>query len=244
MKTTNFSKFLALAFAASTLFLTSCATDPEVVVPVVKEYAKVMLYHGATDAGAVSLQINGVTKNTDSLKYGSATAYNQAELAAGKKTVVSVIGAKSGAKIALDSLLMNKDIGYSYFVYQENDAAKTVSMFKSVDDLALPVAGKGRLRLVHLIPDVQVGVDVELGTTGGVATANSNFKNVKFKDIGNFLDIAAGTYDVYVKLTGTTQVLTKASITIADGKLYTLVARGYLNAIAPRGGALTVINNN
>ena len=244
MKTMNFSKFLTLAFAATTLFLTSCAKDPEVVVPVVKEYAKVMLFHGATDAGAVNLQINGVTKNLDSLKYGSATAYNQAELTAGKKTAVVVLGAKSGAKIATDSLLMNKDIGYSYFIYQENDAPKTVSVFKSVDNLALPVAGKGRLRLVHLIPDVQVGVDIELGPTTGVATDSSSFKNVKFKDISNFVDVAAGSYKIYVKLTGTRQVLTQSTITIADGKLYTLVARGYLNAIAPRGGALTVINNN
>ena len=246
MKTMNFSKFLTLAFAATTLFLTSCAKDPEVVVPVVKEYAKVMLFHGATDAGAVNLQINGVTKNLDSLKYGSATAYNQAELTAGKKTAVVVLGAKSGAKIATDSLLMNKDIGYSYFIYQENDAPKTVTVFKSVDDLALPVAGKGRLRLVHLIPDLQVGVDVELVAPGALATTNSQFKNVKFKDISNFLDVAAGTYDVKVKLTGTTQLLLSVpiSITVADGKLYTVVARGYANAVAPRGGTLTVINNN
>jgi hypothetical protein len=246
MKTTNFSKFLALAFAAYTLFFTSCTPDTEVVTPVAKDYAKVMLFHGATDAGAVNLQINSVTKNTDSLKYGSATTYNQVELAAGKKTVVSILGAKSGAKIATDSLLMNKDIGYSYFVYQENDAAKSVSYFKSVDDLALPVAGKGRLRLVHLIPDLQVGVDVELVAVGAVATTNSNFKNVKFKDLSNFVDVAAGSYDVKVKLTGTTQLLLSApfSITIADGKLYTVVARGYSNAIAPRGGTLTVINNN
>lgn len=246
MKKMNFSKLLTLAFAASTLFLTSCVKDPDVVVPVVKEYAKVMLFHGATDAGAVNLQINSVTKNVDSLKYGSATTYNQVELAAGKKTVITALGAKSGAKIATDSLLMNKDIGYSYFVYQENDAAKTVSMFKSVDDLALPVAGKGRLRLVHLIPDLQVGVDVELVAPGAIATINSQFKNVKFKDLSNFLDVAAGSYDVKVKLTGTTQLLISVpiSITVADGKLYTIVARGYSNAIAPRGGTLTVINNN
>ncbi|MDZ7880752.1 MAG: DUF4397 domain-containing protein [Saprospiraceae bacterium] len=235
-----------MAFAASTLFLTSCVKDPEVIVPVVKDYAKVMLFHGATDASAVNLQINGVTKNSDSLKYGSATAYNQVELTAGKKTVVGAFSAKSSAKIATDSLLMNKDIGYSYFVYQENDAAKTVSMFKSVDDLALPVAGKGRVRLVHLIPDLQVAVDVELVAPGGLATTNSQFKNVKFKDLSNFLDVAAGSYEVKVKLTGTTQLLLSApiSITIADGKLYTVIARGYANAIAPRGGTLTVINNN
>jgi hypothetical protein len=244
MKTTNFSKFLALAFGAASLLLTSCGADPAVVTPVVKEYAKVMLVHAATDAAAVNLQIDGATKG-DSVKYGTATAYNQVELT-GKKIVVTALGAKSGAKIAVDSILMNKDIGYSYFVYQENDAAKTVSMIKSVDNLALPVAGKGRLRLVHLIPDLQVGVDVELVATNGSATNRSDFSNVKFKDIANFIDVAAGTYDVKVKLTGTTQLLITSpiSITIADGKLYTVVARGYANSVAPRGGTLSVINNN
>jgi Domain of unknown function (DUF4397) len=238
------SKFLALAFAATSLLLTSCGKDPVTTTPVVKEYAKVMLVHAATDASAVNLQIDGVTKG-DSVKYGTATAYNQAELT-GKKIVVSALGAKTGAKIAVDSLLMNKDIGYSYFVYQENDAAKTVNMIKSVDNLALPVAGKGRVRLVHLIPDLQIGVDVELVATNGSATTRSDFSNVKFKDIANFVDVAAGTYDVKVKLTGTTQLLITApiSITIADGKLYTVVARGYANSVAPRGGTLSVINNN
>ncbi len=238
------SKFLALAFAATSLLLTSCGKDTVTTTPVVKEYAKVMLVHAATDAAAVNLQIDGATKG-DSVKYGTATAYNQVELT-GKKIVVGALGAKSGAKIAIDSLLMNKDIGYSYFVYQENDAAKTVNMIKSVDNLALPVAGKGRVRLVHLIPDLQVGVDIELVATNGSATTRSDFSNVKFKDIANFIDVAAGTYDVKVKLTGTTQLLITApiSITIADGKLYTVVARGYANSVAPRGGTLSVINNN
>ncbi len=245
MKITNFSKFLSVAFAASTLFLTSCGTDTPTPTPVVKEYAKVMLFHGATDATAVNLQIDGTTKG-DSVKYGVATAYNQVELTAGKKVIVSSLVAKSGVKIATDSLLMNKDVGYSYFVYQENDAAKTVSMIKSVDDLALPAAGKGRIRLVHLIPDLSVGVDVELVATGSVATNRSDFANVKFKDIKNFIDVATGTYDMKVKITGTTQLLLTApiSVTIADGKLYTYVARGYGNAIAPRGGTITTINNN
>lgn len=245
MKITNFSTCLVLAFAASTLFLTSCGTDPVVPTPVVKDYAKVMLFHAATDAAAVNLQIDGVTKNTDSLKYGSATAYNQVELT-GKKIAVSATVAKSGVKISTDSLLMNKDIGYSYFVYQENDAAKTVSMIKSVDDLALPTAGKARIRLVNLVPDSQVGVDFELVAVGGVATNRNDFINVKFKDIKNFIDVTPGTYDVKVKITGTTQVLitTPITATIVNGKLYTYVARGYANAITPRGGTISTINNN
>lgn len=245
MKITNFSKFLTVAFAASSLMLTSCGSDPVTPTPVVKDYAKVMMFHGATDAAAVNLQIDGATKG-DSIKYGVATTYNQVELTAGKKVVVSSLVAKTGAKIITDSLLMNKDVGYSYFVYQESDVAKTVNMIKSVDDLTLPAAGKGRIRLVHLIPDLAVGIDVELVATGGVATSRSDFANVKFKDIKNFIDVTPGTYDMKVKITGTTQLLLTApiSVTIADGKLYTYVARGYSNAVSPRGGAITTINNN
>ena len=244
MKTTNFSKFLALAFAASSLFLTSCAKDEVVTpTPVVKEYAKVMLFHGATDAAAVNLQIDGVTKTTDSLKYGVATAYNQVEVA-GKKIVVGVLGAKSGAKIYTDSALMNKDVGYSYFVYQENDATKTVAVIKAVDNLVLPAAGKGRIRLVDLIPDSPVGLDFELVATGGVATTRSDFADVKFKDIKDFIDVAPGTYDLKVKPKGTTTTSVTASVTIVSGKLYTFVARGYINVVAPRGAVVTVLNNN
>ena len=245
MKTTNFSKFLALAFAASSLFLTSCAKDTAVVTPVVKEYAKVMLFHGATDAAAINLQIDGVTKNTDSLKYGVATAYNQVELT-GKRIPIASTYAKSGTKIALDSALMNKDVAYSYYVYQESDAAKTVAVIKAVDDLTLPAAGKGRIRLIHLIPDVASGIDVELVAVGGVATTRSDFTNVKFKDIKNFIDVAPGTYDMKVKVTGSVQLLITSTITvtIAQGKLYTYVARGYGNVVAPRGAAISTINNN
>lgn len=247
MKITNFSKFLAVAFAASSLMLTSCGTDPVAPVPVVKDYAKVMMFHGATDATAVNLQIDGATKG-DSIKYGAATAYNQVELTAGKKVVTSGLVAKSGVKIFTDSLLMNKDVGYSFFVYQESDAAKTVSMIKSVDDLALPTSGKARIRLVHLIPDLSTGIDFELVAAGTVATTRSDFTNVRFKDIKNFIDVTPGTYDIKVKLTGTTtpQVLITSTITVTldAGKLYTSIARGYANAIAPRGGTVTTISNN
>jgi hypothetical protein len=244
MKITNFSKFLAVAFAASSLMLTSCGTDPVAPTPVVKNYAKVMMFHGATDATAVNFQIDGVTVG-DSIKYGAATAYNQVEVTS-KKVGINALVVKSGAKITTDSLAPVKDESYSFFVYQENDAAKTVSIIKSSDALALPAAGKGRIRLVHLIPDISTGIDVELVATGSVATNRSDFTNVKFKDIRNFIDVTPGTYDMKVKITGTTQLLLTApiSVTIADGKLYTYVARGYGNVTAPRGGAISTINNN
>lgn len=240
MKTTNFSKFLMLAFATTSLLLTSCKPDETIPTPVVKTYAKVMLYHGATDAAGVQLLVDGTAKTTDSVKYNAVTPYYQVEVT-GKKNAVS---AKNAIINALDSVLVAKDVAYSYFLYQENDAAKTVAIIKAIDDLALPTAGKGRIRLVDLIPDYS-GIDVEAVKAGAPATAASTFENVKFKDIRNFVELPAGTYDLKFKLQGQTQLLfTAPNIVITDGKITTLVARGYLNAINTRGAGLAVIANN
>lgn len=244
MKITNFSKFLAVAFAASSLMLTSCGTDPVAPVPVVKDYAKVMLFHGATDAAAVNLQIDGATKG-DSIKYGVATAYNQVELTAGKKIAVSSLVAKSGVKIATDSSLMNKDVGYSYFVYQENDAAKTVGMIKKVDNLALPTSGNGKIRLAYLVPDYVGGVDMEAVKPSGVTTANNSFTNIKFKDLTDFVDLPKGTYDLAFKLNGQiNKLFTATNVVIEDGKIYTIAVRGYVNVAGTRAAGVTVIPNN
>jgi Domain of unknown function (DUF4397) len=245
MKKTHFSKLLMVAFAAATLFLTSCGKDVE-PTPAVISFAKVMLYHGATDAAAVNLQVDGVTKNLDSVKYASWTNYFQTQLTGGKKVVVTATEAKSGIKIATDSLLMNKDIGYSFFVFQDNNTAKTLTMIKSVDNLALPTAGNGRVRLVNLIPDAPNGVDVELVAVGGVATTRSDFPAVKFKDIKDFIDIKAGMYDIKVKNAGLTTLAVSLPLTVSilDGKLLTIVARGYTTLAPPKGSNVSVISNN
>lgn len=244
--TIRFAKpIFTLTAAAAVLFFTSCTPDETTPTTVVKEYGKIQVFHAAVDAPAIDFQVDGKKINLDSLIYSKGTAYYETELTAGKKTNFKVLAAKTGQSISFDSLLLNsKDVGYSVFVYQDKDASKTIRTLYGPDNLLAPAAGKAKVRLVHLIPDANVNIDVEAVAPGAVATVNSQYSNVVFPSLGNYVELAKGTYDFKVKISGTTQVLfTVPNVTFEEGKIYSFVARGLVQQVAPRGAAVSIITN-
>lgn len=247
MKTTHYTRISYVIMALTALIFTACK-DKTNTTPDTKFYAKVMLYHGATDAVAMHLKLDDVAKTVDSLIYTKVTPYYETELTAGKKTKIGVFSTKTGAlPVYLDSLLLlntTTNVTYSIFTYQDNDVPKTVRAFITTDNLIPPTAGKGRIRFVHLIPDISTSVDVETVATGTEATIRNDFANLKFKDKTDFIDVVKGTYDVKIKEAGTKRVLfTAANIVLEEGKIYTLAARGYATGSTPRGTAITTILN-
>lgn len=238
------SLFMAFV-AASMLFVTSCTPDEE--TPAVKEYGKMMLFHGAPGAANLDIYVDGTKGNTTALAYNSASNYFNVEAGATAHKIITKTAA--GATVDSVSLKVNKDVGYSYFAYVDNDAPKTTRVLAATDNLAAPTAGKAKVRLVHLISDVpgNIAIDVEAVAPGGVASSRNDFTNVKFKDIKDFVEIAKGTYDMKLKLTGTTSVLfTVPNVTLTDGKIYTLVANGFAAKLNtdPQGPKVTTILNN
>lgn len=235
-----------LALATAAVFFTSCTPD-ETTLTVVKEYGKIQVYHAAVDAPAIDFQVDGKKINIDSLVYSKGTAYYETELTAGKKTNFKVLAAKTGQSISLDSLQLNsKDVGYSVFVYRDKDASKTIRTLYGPDNLLAPAAGKAKVRLVHLIPDANVNIDVEAVAPSGIPTDNSQFSNVAFPKLSDYVEIAKGTYDIKVKISGTKNPLfTVPNVTFEDGKIYSFVARGYLQIAntQPNGAAVSIITN-
>lgn len=231
--------------AVAVLFFISCTPDDTTPTTVTKEYGKIQVFHAAVDAPAIDFQVDGKKVNLDSLVYSKGTAYYETELTAGKKTSFKVLAAKTGQSISLDSLQLNsKDVGYSVFVYQDKDAAKTIRTLYGPDNLLAPAAGKAKVRLVHLIPDANVNIDVEAVAPSAVATTNSQFSNVIFPKLTDYVELAKGTYDFKVKISGTTNLLfTVPNVTFEDGKIYSFVARGLVNAVALRGAAVSIITN-
>ena len=241
--TLRFSKPI-IALATAALFFTSCTPD-EPTPTVVKEYGKIQVFHAAVDAPAINFQVDGTKINLDSIVYSKGSPYYEALLTTGKKTIFKITTSKTGQAISTDSLLLNsKDVGYSVFVYQDKDAAKTIRTLYGPDNLLAPAAGKAKVRLVHLIPDANVNIDVEAVAPGAVATTNSQYSNVAFPNLGNYVELAKGTYDFKVKISGTKNLLFSVpNVTFEEGKIYTLVARGLVNAVAPRGAAVSIITN-
>jgi hypothetical protein len=232
-----------LLLATVAIFFTSCKPDTEPTPVVVKTYAKIQVFHAALDASAIDFQVDGTRINADSLPYAKGTPYYSAELTTGKKTVFRALLAKTNQLISTDSLALNSgDVGYSVFVYQDKDAAKTVRTLNTSDDLLAPAAGKAKVRFVHLISDANVNVDVEAVAVGGSATTNNTFPNLTFPKVSPFVELSSGTYDLLLKIPGTTNTLLKVKdVPVEAGKIYSLVARGSLQLA--NKAAVSVITN-
>lgn len=231
------------ALVATALFFASCQPDPVVDPVIVKTYGKIQVFHAAIDAPAIDFYVDGTKINTDSLSYSKGTPYYSAEFTATKNTVYKATVSKTGQAISTDSLALTEgDKGYSVFVYQDKDVAKTVRLLRGSDDLLAPAAGKAKVRFVHLISDANVNIDVEAVATGGIASTSNTFTNLTFPQIANFVELASGSYDLKIKISGTTNTLLNVTgVTVEAGKIYSLVARGSLQ-LANKAGVTIVTN--
>ncbi|MEO0043220.1 MAG: hypothetical protein RL329_2668 [Bacteroidota bacterium] len=237
MRNPHILRIAAGMLAITTLLTTSCKDETTVAVPV---YAKAQFVHVAPEAPGVIASVDGKNINTDSLKYLQYINYVDVDVtAAGKRTIK--LDSKTG-NVTTDSLAMNKDVYYSFYAYSDTGAAKKTRVQVAPDDLAVPAAGKAKLRIAHFVSDATAKIDVEAALPGQIATTRNDFSALQFKNISNFVELAAGSYDLKVKLAGTTQlVFTIPSTTFEAGKSYTLVARGYMQKANASG--VFVINN-
>jgi hypothetical protein len=90
-----------------------------------------------------------------------------------------------------------------------------------VDNNSAPAAGKAHVRFVHASPDAPA-VDIAVANGGPVL-----FANVAFKEVGDYLPVDAGTYDLEVRLAGTeTVALSVPGVALADSTVYTIFAMG------------------
>jgi hypothetical protein len=81
---------------------------------------------------------------------------------------------------------------------------------------------------------------VDIAVTGGAVV----WSNKKFKEYTPFTPLAAGTYNLEVRLAGTsTVVLPLPNITVANGKIYTVFAKGFVGAAGTQAlGAQIIVN--
>jgi len=82
---------------------------------------------------------------------------------------------------------------------------------------------------------------VDIALAGGAVL----FPNYSFKQASAFTPINAGTYDLEVRLAGTsTVVLSLPGVPLIDGKIITVYARGFVGATGTQALSASVILNN
>ena len=177
--------------------------------------ARVRVVHASPDAPAVDVWVN------DSVAFSNApfkgiTDYAGLEPATYNVKVVPT-GATEPVVIEAD---LGLDAGTDYTVVALN-TLNNIEPLVLVDNNSQPAAGKAHVRFVHASPDAPA-VDIAVADGGPVL-----FSNVAFKEVGDYLPVDAGTYDLEVRVAGTEgMALDVPGLTLNDGTVYTVFAMG------------------
>lgn len=216
---------------SSLVFLSSCKKDDD--DEIVATYGNILTTHASPDAPGVDLLIDNVKQNTAALNFPDNTGY--IKKSTGTRNVkVNVSGTTTTVINADLDIEANKN--YSVFAV---DSVSKISAIVLVDDLTAPASGKAHVRFVHLSPNAPA-VDVAVASSGAVV-----FGNKSFKEATAFTPLAAGDYNLDVRVAGTTTVaLVLPTITLEAGKIYTVFAKGFLGGTGAQALGAQIIGNN
>ncbi|MFN8299335.1 MAG: DUF4397 domain-containing protein [Chitinophagales bacterium] len=217
----------SLLVLTSLTLITSCKKDEET-----KTYANVLVTHASPNAPGVDLLVDGSKQNSAALAYPNNTGYLQVE--SGTRNIKVNVSGTSTSVITAD-LTLEKDKSYSVFAV---DSVSKISAVVLADDLTAPAAGKAHVRFVHLSPNAPA---VDVAVAGGGAVV---FGNKAFKEYTAFTPLDAGSYNLEVRVAGTSTVaLTLPTITLESGKIYTVFAKGFLGGSGSEAlGAEIIVN--
>lgn len=192
----------------------------------------VMVVHASPDAPGVDLLLDGIVVNSQALLFPDNTGY----LSAGAGTRSIKVNASGTSTTVIDATL-TLDANAAYSIYAA-DVLSNITPVVLEDDLSAPASGKAHVRFIHLSPDAPA-VDITL-TDGTVV-----FGDIEFKESTAFTPLDAASYDLQVRLAGTTSiVLDLPGIILEDGKIYTVFAKGLVNGNGNQAlGAEIIVNN-
>ncbi|HQF27927.1 MAG TPA: DUF4397 domain-containing protein [Bacteroidia bacterium] len=227
-------KFSTLALAAAVIMtsFSSCKDDDDDTATPTTGTAKMMVVHASPDAPGVDLYVAGSKVNTDPVEFLDATGY--LSVTEGTRNVKVNVAGTSTTVINAD-LPFTKNVNYTLFAV---DSVSKLSTVRLTDDLTAPAAGKAHVRFVHLSPNAPA---VDVAVTGGAVV----FANKSFKQATDFTPLDAGTYNLEVRVAGTSTVaLDLDPITLTAGKIYTVYAGGFLGGVGSQALSANIIVNN
>jgi hypothetical protein len=190
-----------------------------------------MVVHASPDAPAVDLLVDGAVAGTG-LAFPNNTTY--LNLAAGTRNVkVNVAGTTTTVIDA--NLPVTGGANYTVFA---GDVVANIGAVVLTDDLTAPASGKAHVRFVHLSPDAPA---VDVAVQGGPIL----FESKAFKQYSVFSPVDAGTYNLEVRLAGTSTVaLPLNGVMLQAGKIYTVFAKGLASGAGAQAlGAQIIVNN-
>lgn len=192
--------------------------------------ARVLVVHASPDAPGVDLLVDG-KKVGSNLTFPANTGY--LDVTSGQRNIKVNVANTSTSVIDANVNLM-QDKFYSIFA---SGAVANLTPLVLEDDLTAPAAGNAHVRFVHLSPDAPA-VDITL-TNGTIV-----FGNIAFRNNTAFTPLPSGTYDLQVRVAGTSNVvLSLPGIALSSGNIYTVFAKGFVAGTGTQAlGAEIIVN--
>lgn len=176
--------------------------------------ALVRVFHGSPGTPAVDVYANGslIAKN---LMYGEMTSFTR--LSPGTLNIrVFPAGEMIGALINTRVTLSSNGV----YTIAVAGVLPNIGIRIIPEARTLPLGGNANIRVINLSPDLQ-SVDVFLDDRTILQ------RNVRFRDITNFIPEAPGNYNLRVRTTGTdVVVLTIPNVSLLPGANYTVLITG------------------
>lgn len=195
--------------------------------------AKVRVLHASPDAPAVDVYLDdAIVGPLTNVPFGTISGY--LDIPAGSHNVkVYATGTTTGAVIDADVTVAT---GRRYTIAATNAVASIEA--KVIEDKPAAKCTTAQVRVVHLSADAPA---VDVGTAGS-APADAVVKNLAYPDATGYLDLPADTYDLEVRLAGTSTVaLALPGVTVADCTSYSVFAIGSAATPAVGGNALQAV---
>jgi hypothetical protein len=216
---------LSLALIASLLGI-ACSDDDN-SGPAAE--SRVRVVHASPDAPAVDVLVDG-TRVLSDVPYAAASDYLTVD-AGSRNLKVNAAGTSTSV---IDANVTLAD-GADYTVFASGLVAD-IEPIVATDDNAAPASGNIKLRVIHGAPGAPA-VDVYVTTPGAdLATATATLSHVAFGAVSDYIEAAAGTYEVRVTPAGTkTVVIDTGSLALSSGQVRTAVALDAEGGGAPFG---------
>ena len=177
--------------------------------------AKIRVAHFSPDAPSIDVYVDGKKKLTN-VPFQAVSDY--LALPAGNHTFdIRAAGSPAtGAAVvtASQSLVAGKN-----YTVAAIGALSAISGKVFEDDVTPPAPGKSKVRLIHAATDMP---EVDVAVKGGQTIVSK----LGLGQASSYSELAAGSYDLEIRGTGTTNVLLAKPVTLQAGGVYTIAAVG------------------